>query len=276
MTRKPKWLKLRLDTSGDYAGVAKLVNDNNLHTICSSGKCPNMAECWRKRRATFMIGGDICTRACKFCATMSGKPLPLDMNEPLKVARAIKIMGLKHAVVTSVDRDDLSDGGAAHWVRTVEEIRKAAPECSIELLIPDFDGDSQLLQSIVDSGADIVGHNIETVEALTPLARSRATYRGSLEVLRKLTQMGAQSKSGLMVGLGESDKQVRETLRDLIEVGVRRVTIGQYLQPTAKHLPVERYVTPEQFEIYAQWAEELGFTHIASAPLVRSSYMAEL
>ncbi|MFI3295303.1 MAG: lipoyl synthase, partial [Rikenellaceae bacterium] len=245
-------------------------------TICSSGRCPNISECWSRRTATFMIGGDICTRSCRFCATSSGRPKELDMSEPLKVARAIRILGLHHAVITSVDRDDLEDGGAGHWVRTVEAVRREAPETTLELLIPDFDAREELLRMIVESGADIVGHNIETVERLTPSSRSRATYRGSLEVLRMLGEMGAQTKSGLMLGLGESEKEVERTLEDLYEVGVRRATIGQYLQPTAKHLSVERYVTPEEFERYATRAREIGYTHIFSAPLVRSSYMAEL
>lgn len=274
--RKPSWLKLRLHNTAQYAEVASLVKQHDLHTICSSGRCPNISECWSKRVATFMIGGDICTRSCRFCATKSGRPLPLDTNEPIKVARSIRLMKLKHAVVTSVDRDDLPDGGASHWVATVAAIKSEAPETTIEILIPDFDARAELLQVIVDSGADIVGHNIETVRRITPSARSRATYDGSMKVLRLLNEMGAVTKSGLMVGIGETYDEVVETLQDLYNAGCKRATIGQYLQPTQTHLPVERYVTPEEFDKYAEVAKEIGFTHIFSAPLVRSSYLAEL
>lgn len=276
VARKPQWLKLRLHNTAGYAEVAGLVKQHDLHTICSSGRCPNVSECWSKRVATFMIGGDVCTRSCKFCATKSGRPSELDSNEPIKVARSIKIMQLKHAVVTSVDRDDLSDGGASHWVETIEAIRKEAPQTTIEVLIPDFDAKVELLKLIVDTKADIVGHNIETVRRITPGARSRATYEGSMTVLKTLSEMGAITKSGLMVGLGESYEEVVETLKDLYDAGCKRATIGQYLQPTVNHLPVERYVTPEEFDKYAEEAKRIGFTHIFSAPLVRSSYLAEL
>lgn len=276
VTRKPQWLKLRLHNTEGFAEVASLVKQHDLHTICSSGRCPNISECWSRRTATFMIAGDICTRSCRFCATKSGRPLPLDSNEPIKVARSIKIMKLRHAVITSVDRDDLPDGGADHWVSTVEAIKKESPDTTIELLIPDFDAHAELLQKIVDSKAHIIGHNIETVRRITPSARSRATYDRSLEVLQLLNQMGADTKSGLMVGLGETFDEVIQTLKDLYNVGVRRATIGQYLQPTAEHLPVADYITPQTFDVYAQRAREIGFTHIFSAPLVRSSYMAEL
>lgn len=276
VVRKPAWLKMSLQNGPQYAEVSSLVKQHDLHTICSSGKCPNITQCWNNRIATFMIGGDICTRSCRFCATKSGKPEPLDINEPIKIARSVKIMKLKHAVITSVDRDDLPDGGAKHWVNTIKEIQTQAPETTIEVLIPDFDGKTQLLKLIVDAKPHIIGHNIETVERITPNARSRATYRGSLDVLKKLQEMGAQTKSGLMLGLGETKEEVIQTLKDLFEAGVKRATIGQYLQPTKNHLDVVNYVTPEEFDQYAEVAKEMGFTHIFSAPMVRSSYMAEL
>ena len=274
--RKPSWLKMSLQNTPQYAEVSSLVKQHNLNTICSSGKCPNITQCWNNRVATFMIGGDTCSRACKFCATNSGKPSPLDQNEPIKIARSVKIMKLKHAVVTAVTRDDLADGGAQHWVNTIKAMQQEAPDTTIEVLIPDFNGDKRLLEMIVDAQPHIIGHNIETVERITPLARSRATYRGSLEVLRVLADLGADTKSGLMVGLGETSEEVIQTLRDLYSVGVRRATIGQYLQPTTKHLEVAEYITPDEFDRYAKEATEIGFTHIFSAPLVRSSYMAEL
>ena len=276
VARKPAWLKMSLQNGPQYAEVSSLVKQHDLHTICSSGKCPNITQCWNNRVATFMIGGDVCTRACKFCATKSGKPNPLDLNEPIKIARSVKIMKLKHAVITSVDRDDLQDGGAKHWVNTINEIQKQAPETTIEVLIPDFDNKTELLKLIVDANPHIIGHNIETVERITPNARSKATYRGSLDVLKKLGEMGAQTKSGLMLGLGETKEEVIQTLHDLYAVGVKRATIGQYLQPTKNHLEVVDYVTPEEFDEYGTIAKEIGFTHIFSAPMVRSSYMAEL
>lgn len=276
LNRKPSWLKLNVHNTSEYSEISALVKEHNLHTICSSGKCPNKSECWSKRRATFMIGGDICTRHCKFCATKSGRPLPLDDNEPIKIARSIQIMGLKHAVITSVDRDDLEDLGVMHWVKTIQEIKKVCPNTSIEILIPDFQGKQYLLDKLITSGADIYGHNIETVRSLTPIARSRATYECSLSVLKYLSDHNLITKSGIMVGLGETEEEVVETLHDLYNVGVKRATIGQYLQPTKAHLEVKEFVTPEKFNYYALEAKKMGFTHIVSAPLVRSSYMAEL
>lgn len=273
---KPEWLKIRLHQSAAYSSVASTVREHDLHTICSSGKCPNMAECWARGTATFMIAGNICTRSCRFCATQSGRPLPLDPNEARKVARSIEIMALKHCVITSVDRDDLSDGGAAHWKATVEAIRAKNPNTTIEILVPDFDAKSELLDIIVSANAHIVGHNIETIRRITPTVRSRASYDTSLRVLQYLSDKGAQTKSGLMVGLGETRAEVEQTLRDLYAVGVRRGTIGQYLQPTKAHIEVERYVHPDEFNEYKAFALALGFTHFESAPLVRSSYHAEL
>lgn len=273
--RKPNWLKIKLHNTDEFSKVAQIVSQHSLHTICSSGRCPNMAECWSRGTATFMIMGDICTRKCRFCATKSGRPLPLDDDEPVKLARSIKLMNLKHAVVTSVDRDDLSDGGALHWSECVQEIRKNSPETTIELLIPDFDADNGLLDIVIKSSPDIIGHNMETVRRLTPTARSRAKYDTSLEVLRYLSGSGARTKSGIMVGLGETTEEIKETINDIYDTGCRIITIGQYLQPTKEHLAVERYVTPEEFISIKEYALERGFGYAECGPLVRSSYMAE-
>lgn len=273
---KPDWLKIRLPRSEAYAQTSSLVEKNGLHTICSSGKCPNISECWSHATATFMIAGDICTRACRFCATASGRPLPLDPAECEKIARSVEIMKLRHAVITSVDRDDLEDGGAAHWVSTVRAIAEKCPETTIEILIPDFDAKTELLDIVAGAGAHIIGHNMETVRRVTPLVRSRATYDRSLEVLRYLSSKGVATKTGLMVGLGETPEEVIETLVDIYAAGVRRATIGQYLQPTKAHVSVAEYVHPDTFEMFRRKAVELGFTHIESAPLVRSSYHAKL
>lgn len=273
--KKPGWLKIRLHRSEAFAEVRQIVAEHGLHTICSSGKCPNQAECWSRRTATFMILGDICTRGCRFCATRTGRPSAPDADEPRKVAESVALMKLRYVVLTSVTRDDLSDGGAAHWAATVEAVRAQNPDVVIELLIPDLDARPDLLDRVLASKPDIVGHNIETVARLTPQIRSRATYRTSLETLRQLKSRGATTKSGLMVGLGERDDEVLQALRDLREAGVSIVTVGQYLRPTLDHWPVAEYVTPERFEEYRRQALEMGFAYCASAPLVRSSYMAE-
>ena len=273
--RKPDWLKIRLHRTAEYAEVRHIVEQHNLHTICSSGKCPNQAECWSRRTATFMILGDICTRGCRFCATQTGRPLAPDPKEPMQVAESVRLMQLRYVVLTSVTRDDLDDGGAHHWAATVEAIRQENPDAAIELLIPDLDAKHDLLDIVLASKADIVGHNIETVERLTPEVRSRAKYRTSLETLRYLSSSGAVTKSGIMVGLGESDDEVLQTLKDLREAGVRIVTLGQYLRPSLEHYPVAAYITPEKFDWYRQKALEMGFDYCASAPLVRSSYLAE-
>ena len=238
--KKPGWLKIRLHRTGEWAEVRQIVEKHNLHTICSSGRCPNQAECWSRRTATFMILGDICTRGCRFCATKTGHPLPPDPEEPRQVAESVSLMKLRYVVVTSVTRDDLPDGGAAHWAATVEAIRAQNPDAVIELLIPDLDAKPDLLDTVIASKPDIIGHNIETVERLTPLVRSRARYRTSLETLRYLSSRGVVTKSGLMVGLGEEDGEVLQTLHDLREAGVRIVTLGQYLRPTLEHYPVAR------------------------------------
>ena len=273
--KKPQWLKIRLQSNEESAEVERIVREHSLHTICSSGLCPNKAECWRRRTATFMILGDICTRGCRFCATKTGIPLAPDASEPEKVAESVRLMGLRHVVVTSVTRDDLPDGGAQHWAATVEAIRRKNPDATIELLIPDLDARADLIEIVAASKPDIIGHNIETVERLTPEVRSRAKYRTSLRTLQIISEMGAVSKSGLMVGLGESDDEVLQTLRDLREVGVEIVTLGQYLRPSLEHYPVAAYITPEKFEWYRTQALEMGFSYCASAPMVRSSYLAD-
>ena len=273
--RKPDWLKIHLHKSDAFAQTDRIVRDHSLHTICSSGRCPNKAECWSRHTATFMILGDICTRKCRFCATRTGKPLPPDPAEPQQVAQSARLMGLRHIVVTSVARDDVPDRGADHWAKTVAAVRAENPDATIELLISDLDADAALLDVVVASKPDIIGHNIETVERLSPLVRSRATYEKSLRTLRYLADAGATVKSGLMVGLGESDDEVMTTLADLRKAGGRIVTIGQYLQPTAAHYPVAEYVPPQQFERYRQAALDMGFDFCASAPLVRSSYLAD-
>lgn len=273
--KKPEWLKIRLHRTPEYAEVRQIVEKHGLHTICSSGMCPNQAECWSRRTATFMILGDICTRGCRFCATKTGQPLAPDATEPQKVAESVSLMKLRYVVVTSVTRDDLSDGGAAHWAATVGAIRTETPDTVIELLIPDFDAQPDLMDVVIASKPDIIGHNIETVERLTPVVRSRAKYRKSLDTLRYLNDQGVVTKSGVMIGLGERDDEVIQTLHDLRDAGVRIVTLGQYLRPTLEHYPVAAYITPEKFEWYRLQALEMGFSYCASAPLVRSSYMAE-
>lgn len=273
--KKPDWLKIRLHRTASYAEVQHIVTEHSLHTICSSGMCPNKAECWSRRTATFMILGDICTRGCRFCATKTGHPLPPDAFEPMQVAESVRLMGLRYVVVTSVTRDDLPDGGAAHWTETVRTIHSQNPDAAIELLIPDLDARPDLLDVVAASQPDIIGHNIETVERLTPVVRSRAKYRTSLETLRYLATQGVVTKSGLMIGLGETDDEVLQTLHDLRDVGVKIVTLGQYLRPTLEHYPVAAYITPEKFEWYRLQALEMGFSYCASAPMVRSSYLAD-
>jgi len=272
---KPGWLKIKLPTGANYSQVKKIVEGHHLHTICSSGRCPNMGECWGAGTATFMILGEICTRSCKFCATLSGKPLPPDEAEPLKVADSINLMGLRHVVITSVDRDDLPDGGAAHWASTIREIRRVNPSTTIEVLIPDFDGRPELIALVAKAKPDIISHNMETVERLTPQVRSRAKYRTSLKVIGIINSLGVVSKSGIMVGLGETAEEVLQCMDDLRAEGCEILTIGQYLQPTRKHLEVAEYLHPDQFEAFREEGLARGFRMVESAPLVRSSYHAE-
>ncbi len=273
--RKPDWLKIKIPSGKEYLSVKEIVERNKLHTICTSGHCPNMHECWGRGTATLMILGDICTRSCKFCNVKTGKPLAVDHDEPRRVAESVKRMKLKHVVLTSVDRDDLPDGGAALWAETVRKIKEQNPETTIETLIPDFDGREELIQQVIDAGPEVISHNLETVRRLTPETRSRAKYDRSLQVLQYIAGKGVVAKSGIMAGLGETPEEVFELMDDLLDAGVSVLTIGQYLQPTKKHLPVKEYVTPEQFEIYRKTGLEKGFRYVESSPLVRSSYHAE-
>jgi lipoic acid synthetase len=274
--RLPRWLKMQLPKGESYSRVKNLVSQHGLHTICSSGNCPNIGECWNRGTATFMILGNICTRNCKFCGVKSGKPLPPDPDEPGRIAESVKVMQLKHAVITSVDRDDLPDLGAGFWAETIREVKKRNPETKIEVLTPDFQGKREFIQRVIDAAPEVISHNMETVERLTPLIRSAAKYRTSLEVVRTIAESGIVSKSGIMLGLGETEDEVLQVMDDLREVGCKVMTIGQYLAPTLTHIQVKEYVSPEQFEKYKTIGLEKGFTFVESSPLVRSSYRAEL
>lgn len=273
--KKPKWLRVKLPIGENYRKVRSLVDEHKLHTICESGSCPNMGECWGEGTATFMILGNICTRSCGFCAVKTGKPEEVDAYEPGKVANSVKIMKVKHAVITSVDRDDLKDGGSEIWAQTVRAIRKQSPGTTLETLIPDFAGKWENLQVIIDIAPEIVSHNLETVRRLTKQVRIQAKYDRSLELLFRLKKGGMHTKSGLMLGLGESEQEILETMQDLRNVGVEVLTLGQYLQPTLKHLPVVEFINPEKFEYYKIKGIEMGFRYVESGPLVRSSYHAE-
>jgi lipoic acid synthetase len=273
--KKPKWLRVKLPIGENYRKVRSLVDEHKLHTICESGSCPNMGECWGEGTATFMILGNICTRSCGFCAVKTGKPEEVDAYEPGKVANSVKIMKVKHAVITSVDRDDLKDGGSKIWAQTVRAIRKQSPGTTLETLIPDFAGKWENLQVIIDIAPEIVSHNLETVRRLTKQVRIQAKYDRSLELLFRLKKGGMHTKSGLMLGLGESEQEILETMQDLRNVGVEVLTLGQYLQPTLKHLPVVEFINPEKFEYYKIKGLEMGFRYVESGPLVRSSYHAE-
>ena len=273
--RKPDWLKISIGANERYTETKRIVESHCLHTICSSGRCPNMGECWGRGTATFMIGGDICTRCCRFCNTQTGKPKPLDPDEPAHVAHSVELMKLHHAVITSVDRDDLPDLGAAHWAATVREIRAVNPETTVEVLIPDFQGRPELVAQVIAANPHIIAHNMETVRRLTPEVRSVARYETSLAVLKQVAESGIACKTGIMVGLGETPEEVEELMDDLRRVGCQILTIGQYLQPSHRHYPVAEYVTPEQFKRYKEMGLAKGFTQVESAPLVRSSYHAE-
>lgn len=255
--------------------VKHIVLDNHLHTICTSGNCPNIGECWNAGTATFMILGDICTRACKFCATKTGRPLPPDPTEPARLAESIRRMKLRHCVITSVDRDDLSDGGASVWAETISRVKEVNPDITMETLIPDFDGNTNNIQKIIDAGPDVISHNVETVERLTPIIRTKAKYERSLSVLRYISQKGKVAKSGFMLGLGESEEEVIRTIKDIYNAGCKILTIGQYLQPGKDYMEVVEYVTPERFEEYRVEALRAGFDFVESSPLVRSSFHAE-
>jgi lipoic acid synthetase len=274
--KKPSWLKVKLPTGEEYTKVRKLVSEHKLHTICESGNCPNMGECWGAGTATFMILGNICTRSCGFCAVKTGRPLPADLEEPMRVANSVKLMKVKHCVITSVDRDDLKDGGSIIWVETVNAVRELSPETTMETLIPDFKGDWDNLQRIIDVAPEIVSHNLETVRRLTREVRIQAKYDRSLEVIKRLKDGGMKTKSGIMLGLGETEDEVFESMQDLRNSGCDILTLGQYLQPTPKHLPVAEFIKPEQFEKFKDVGlNEMGFRFVESGPLVRSSYHAE-
>ena len=263
--KKPEWLKIRLRGNEHFAETKRIVESHCLHTICTSGKCPNMGECWSRGTATFMIAGEICTRSCRFCNTLTGKPLPLDPREPGRVAESVRLMQLKHAVVTSVDRDDLPDLGAGHWAATIREIKAVNPGTSLEVLIPDFQGRLDLVDLVIDAHPEIISHNMETVRRISPTVRSAAKYETSLAVLRHIAERGVTAKTGIMVGLGETEEEVWELMDDVLNQGVRILTIGQYLQPSRKNIPVSEYIHPDQFVAYREKA----------LPLVRSSYHAE-
>ncbi|MEO5642042.1 MAG: lipoyl synthase [Bacteroidia bacterium] len=273
--KKPDWLRVKLPTGENYLHVRSLVDKYKLHTICESGNCPNMGECWGAGTATFMILGNICTRSCGFCAVATGRPLAVDKSEPENVAESVRLMGVKHCVITSVDRDELKDGGSIIWQETINAIRRVSPGTTIETLIPDFQGVRENVQRIIDVKPEIVSHNMETVRRLTKQVRIQAKYDRSLEVLRMLSEGGCKTKSGVMLGLGEREEEVLETMDDLRKAGVEILTLGQYLQPTKKHLPVLEFVHPDKFASYKEAAMKKGFRYVESGPLVRSSYRAE-
>ncbi|MBN2279054.1 MAG: lipoyl synthase [Candidatus Marinimicrobia bacterium] len=272
---KPDWLKINSEINEEYITVRKILKARHLHTVCEEAKCPNRGECWRKRTATIMILGEKCTRNCRFCAVGTNPSGAVDYDEPQKVAEAVELLGLKYCVLTSVTRDDLDDGGAELWAQTIEAIKQRTPHVKVEVLIPDFQGNESALKKVLDAKPDVLAHNLETVKELYPIARPAANYRQSLEVLRRSKDYGAITKTGIMVGLGEQAEQVRELLMDAVKAGCDILSVGQYLQPTKKHLEVAEYVTPEQFEKYRDMAMDIGFRAVMSAPLVRSSYHAE-
>jgi lipoic acid synthetase len=273
--RKPNWLRVKLPIGEEYRQVRQIVDTHKLHTICESGNCPNMGECWGEGTATFMILGNICTRSCGFCAVATGRPLPADLQEPKRVAEAILLMKVKHAVITSVDRDELKDGGSVIWQQTINAVRELSPQTTLETLIPDFKAEEENIQRIIDAAPDVVSHNIETVERLTRHVRIQAKYWRSMETLRILKRGGMRTKSGIMLGLGETKEEVIQTMRDLKDSNVDVVTIGQYLQPTPKHLPVDRFVHPSEFAELREIGYQMGFDYVESGPLVRSSYHSD-
>lgn len=274
-SRKPQWLRAKLPNGKDYSSVRKLVDDSKLHTVCQSAQCPNMGECWSRGTATLMILGNICTRSCNFCAIQTGRPTELDIGEPARVADAVATMKLKHCVITSVTRDELKDGGASVWAATIRAIRHRNPGTAIEVLTPDFRGKTDQLDTVLDAEPDIFNHNIETVERLQKPVRVQARYARSFKVLDHAAKRGFVTKSGMMLGLGEEKDEIARSMRDLREIDVKILTLGQYLQPTSKHLPVERWVTPEEFAEWKEYGLSIGFTMVESGPLVRSSYHAD-
>ncbi len=273
--KKPDWLRVKLPIGEEYKHVRSLVDTHKLHTICESGNCPNMGECWGEGTATFMILGNICTRSCGFCAVATGRPLAVDWDEPQRVAEAIHLMKVKHAVITSVDRDEIKDGGSIIWYNTIKAVQALNPDTTMETLIPDFKAEEENIQRIIDAAPDVVSHNIETVERLTRTVRIQAKYWRSMETLRILKKGSMRTKSGIMLGLGEAKEEVIQTMRDLIESHVDVITIGQYLQPSKKHLPVNRFIHPDEFKEYREIGYQLGFDYVESGPLVRSSYHSD-
>jgi len=273
--RLPEWMRMRMPGGDHYMHVKEQVNKHELHTICSSGNCPNIGECWGEGTATFMILGEICTRACKFCAVRTGKPMPVDEGEAERLVKSILTMGIRHAVITSVDRDDLPDKGAGFWAHTIRLLKAEVPGLTVESLIPDFDGIPELVEEVIDAAPEVISHNLETVERLTPQIRSRAKYRRSLEVIRMVAKSDITSKSGIMLGLGETEEEVLQCMDDLRVVACEVLTIGQYLQPSLEHMPVAEYIHPDKFEFYRGEAIARGFSAVESSPLVRSSYHAE-
>jgi lipoyl synthase len=273
--RLPGWLKMQRASGENYSMVKRVVAENNLHTICTSGNCPNIGECWNSGTATFMILGDICTRACRFCATKTGKPFPPDPLEPYKLAAAIKAMHLRHCVITSVDRDDLDDGGASFWAETIKCVKEENPGTTIEALIPDFDGKPENILMVINAAPEVISHNVETVRRLTPLIRTKAKYDRSLGVLKYIAENGKSAKSGFMLGLGETEEEIYQTIKDLFTTGCKILTIGQYLRPAMDHMEPVEYISPEKFEEYRLMSLRMGFSFVESGPLVRSSFHAE-
>lgn len=275
-SKRPEWLKVRAPSGEVFASIKGMMREKSLHTVCEEAHCPNIHECWNSGTATFMILGDVCVRDCKFCAVKTGKGLPPDSLEPTMIAESIKNMKLKHAVITSVTRDDLPDGGSEHWAETIRKIREYNPDTTIEVLIPDFKGKDEPLHKVFNEKPDILNHNIETVPRLYPKVRPQANYHTSLLVLKKAKEFGLKTKTGIMVGLGETLEEIIEVMKDLRKNDVNIMTIGQYLQPSKEHIPVDRYITPDEFKEYKRIGIELGFEYVESAPLVRSSYHAEM
>lgn len=273
--RLPSWMRMQMPGGAYYMEVKEQVSKHGLHTICTSGNCPNIGECWAAGTATFMILGEICTRSCKFCAVKTGRPLAVDENEPFRLADSIKTMGIRHAVITSVDRDDLPDKGAGFWAKTIGILKSEVPALTMETLIPDFDAIPELVQLLIEAEPEVISHNLETVERLTPRVRSRAKYKRSLKVIEMIAGSDLTSKSGMMLGLGEQEEEVLQSMDDLLEVGCEVLTLGQYLQPTMEHMPVAEYIHPDRFEFYRDQALKRGFMNVESSPLVRSSYHAE-
>ncbi len=273
--QKPDWLKIRVPAGKEYLGIREIVNRHKLHTICTSGNCPNMYDCWERGTATLMILGDVCTRSCGFCNVKTGKPAPADPGEPERVAESVRLMGLKHCVLTSVDRDDMKDGGAGLWAATIRAVKEKNPGITMEALIPDFQGKKELIHTVIDAGPEVISHNLETVRRLTPEVRSVASYDTSLMVIRTIADAGIRAKSGIMTGLGETKEEILEAMDDLRMAGCEVFTLGQYLQPGKDHLPVTSFTTPQEFEAFRKAGLEKGFTHVESHPLVRSSYKAE-